>query len=215
MQDDLPDLRIEYSRGGLTEDQAGDDPMVLFERWFAEARQTTGPGYEPNVMTLATVDAEGHPAARIVLLKQFDERGFVFYTNYQSDKAAELQVHAQAALVFHWCSLERQVRITGQVERIAREQSEQYFATRPRGSQIGAWVSEQSTETTRDELDRKLADLELRFEGQPVPCPPHWGGYRVRPNRLEFWAGRPNRLHDRLLFVRLADGKWARRRLNP
>lgn len=216
MQDDLPELRLEYSHGGLTEEQAGEDPLVLFDRWFAEARRaSTGPGYEPNVMTLATVDAAGEPAARIVLLKQFDERGFVFYTNYESDKAAELQAHPHAALVFHWCALERQVRITGRVERVSRQESEDYFADRPRGSQVGAWVSDQSAQTTRDELDRKLAELEQRFEGAPVPCPPHWGGYRVAPSRIEFWSGRPNRLHDRILFTRQDDGSWARGRLSP
>lgn len=207
------DLRENYSRGGLTEADADRDPMRLFAEWFEDA---AGAGLkEANAMTLATATREGIPSARMVLLKGFDERGFVFYTNYGSRKAGELEENRHAALVFYWAELERQVRIGGTVERTTREETEEYFATRPRGSQLGAWASAQSTVVTgRSELESRLDELEQRFDGEEIPAPPHWGGYRLRPVSIEFWQGRPNRLHDRLLYTREGE-VWRRERLAP
>ncbi len=166
-------------------------------------------------MTLATVDAEGMPSARIVLLKGFDARGFVFFTNYDSHKGEELAKTPRAALVFFWPELERQVRIRGAVERVSREESESYFHSRPPGSQLGAWASAQSTVIpSRQVLEDRLAALEVQYRDSEVPVPPHWGGFRVAPNTIELWQGRPNRLHDRLLSTR--DGQsWRRERLAP
>ncbi len=189
------------------------DPIALFQRWYAEAQAAQLPQVE--AMTLATADADGCPSARIVLLKQVDARGFVFFTNYESRKGRELAANPRAALVLLWAPLERQVRIVGGVERLDAAASDAYFATRPRGSQIGAWSSEQSRPLERrGQLEERWGALEREHEGAAVPRPPHWGGFRVRPRELEFWQGRANRLHDRVAYVRDGDG-WARTRLQP
>jgi pyridoxamine 5'-phosphate oxidase len=189
------------------------DPIALFQRWYAEAQAAQLPQVE--AMTLATADADGRPSGRIVLLKQVDARGFVFFTNYESRKGRELAANPHAALVVLWAPLERQVRIAGEVERLDAAASDVYFATRPRGSQIGAWSSEQSRPLERrEQLEERWAALEREHAGVDVPRPPHWGGLRVRPRELEFWQGRANRLHDRVAYVRDGDG-WARTRLQP
>ncbi len=207
-------LRVNYTRDGLTEANAPETPFPLFQRWFDEALASATP--EPNAMTLATVDSEGHPAARIVLLKGFDPQGFVFFTNYDSRKGAELEARPHAALVFWWPLLERQVRVEGSVERVDAATSDAYFDSRPHGSQLGAWASPQSTVIEgRSTLEQRLAALEATYAGdQPVPRPPYWGGYRVRLGRIEFWQGRPNRLHDRLRYTNAGD-QWQRERLAP
>ncbi len=213
MAPSLADLRETYGRAGLVEADAGPDPIALFERWFGEARAAAVP--EPNAMTLATVDDDGTPDARAVLLKEFDARGFVFFTNYGSRKARDLARHPVAALCFAWLPLERQVRIRGTVGKVPREESETYFRSRPRGSQLGAWASEQSAPLDgRAPLEARLAELEAEYAGREVPVPPHWGGYRVTPASIEFWQGRPNRLHDRLRYLNKG-GTWRRERLSP
>jgi pyridoxamine 5'-phosphate oxidase len=182
--------------------------------WFADA--VAAEIAEPNAMSLATADADGAPSVRIVLLKGYDERGFVFFTNYDSRKGRELAANPRAALLFAWLDLERQVRVTGPVERVARAETEAYFATRPRGAQLGAWASPQSAVIDgREELERRLAAVEARFADTQVPPPPHWGGFRVRPETVEFWQGRPDRLHDRLRYRQRADGGWRLERLAP
>jgi pyridoxamine 5'-phosphate oxidase len=186
---------------------------VQFGRWFADAE--TADLIEPTAMTLATADAGGRPSARMVLLKGFDQRGFVFYTNYGSRKADELAGNPSAALVFWWPPLQRQVRVEGIVERVTREESEAYFRTRPLGSRLGAWASAQSQVIAgRAELERRLEELEARYGDGEVPLPPFWGGYRVHPEVIEFWQNRPNRLHDRLRYRRVPDG-WIIERLSP
>jgi pyridoxamine 5'-phosphate oxidase len=214
------DLRVDYGRGRLHEADVLADPVAQFGRWFDEARAANVA--EPNAMTLATVDPSGAPSARIVLLKSFDARGFAFYTNYDSRKGRELAANPRAALCFFWQPLERQVRIEGTVERVGRAESEEYFQGRPRQAQIGAWVSQQSSPlTSRAELERIEAELQKRFEGAPVPLPDYWGGFRVVPHSIEFWQGRPSRLHDRLLYTRAPahpganDAGWTLRRLSP
>ncbi|MDB4994839.1 MAG: pyridoxamine 5-phosphate oxidase [Myxococcaceae bacterium] len=210
---DTAALRREYAREGLSESAAHGDPLIQFDRWFSQALGASV--LEPNAMTLATIDAEGMPSARIVLLKGFDARGFVFFTNYDSHKGKELAKTPRAALVFFWPELERQVRIVGAVERVSRDESEIYFHSRPPGSQLGAWASEQSAViASRQVLEDRLVALEEQYRGREVPVPPHWGGFRVVPKTIELWQGRPNRLHDRLLYTR--DGEsWRRERLAP
>jgi pyridoxamine 5'-phosphate oxidase len=211
----LPDLRRNYARHELREEAAEADPFAQFRRWFAEALAESAVA-EPNAMTLATVDGEGHPAARIVLLKGFDERGFVFYTNYDSAKGRQLEAHPHAALVFFWAALERQVRATGPISFTSDEESDRYFASRPRGSQLGAWASQQSARVGgRSALEADLSATTARFGDGPVPRPAHWGGYRLAPERVEFWQGRPDRLHDRLRYVRGEGEGWAIERLAP
>ena len=208
------DLRIDYGRGQLAEADAAADPVAQFGRWFADARAANVP--EPNAMTVATADASGAPSARVVLLKGFDERGFAFFTNYDSRKGRELAANPRAALCFYWQPLERQVRIEGTVERVSRAESEAYFRTRPASAQVGAWASRQSSVIrSREELEQHERELAARFAGGPVPLPDFWGGFRVVPAAVEFWQGRPSRLHDRILYTRAGDGTWARQRLSP
>jgi pyridoxamine 5'-phosphate oxidase len=193
----------------------GDDPFGLFAQWFEEAKAKEV--NDPNAMVLATADASGAPDARMVLLKGFDTAGFVFYTNTESAKGAQLAVNPQAALLFHWKSLRRQVRVRGPVSQVTEAEADAYFATRPRDSQIGAWASDQSRQMEgRFVLETRAAELALKFGLSPVPRPPHWTGYRVEPLRLEFWRDRPFRLHDRLVFERASAGAaWNRTRLFP
>lgn len=208
------DLRIDYGRGQLNEADVSADPVEQFGRWFADANAAKVP--EANAMTLATADASGVPSARIVLLKNFDQRGFTFFTNYDSRKGRELAENPRAALCFFWQPLERQVRVEGTVERVLRAESEEYFRGRPRQAQIGAWVSQQSAPlTSRAELERIEAELQARFGDGPVPTPDYWGGYRVVPAAIEFWQGRPSRLHDRLLYTMSDKGGWTLCRLSP
>ncbi len=209
----LADLRENYTKGGLGERDLRSTPFEQFQLWLDQAIACELK--EPNAMCLATATAEGFPSARIVLLKGMDERGFVFYTNYESRKAEELAENPRAALVFYWGELERQVRITGDVEKVDRSETETYFATRPRGSQLGAWVSEQSSVISgREALEEQMAALEKWYEGLEIPAPPNWGGYRVKADEIEFWQGRTGRLHDRLRY-RLEEGKWLVERLAP
>jgi pyridoxamine 5'-phosphate oxidase len=208
------DMRHDYGRGRLEESEVSSDPIEQFSRWFDEAK-TAGVA-EANAMTLATADLSGTPSTRVVLLKAADQRGFSFYTNYDSRKGRELAANPRAALCIFWQPLERQVRIEGAVERVGREESEEYFRGRPRQSQIGAWVSQQSRPiTSRGELERLEADLQKRFEGVAVPLPDYWGGFRVVPHAIEFWQGRPSRLHDRLLYTKTEQGGWTIQRLSP
>ncbi len=215
---DLADLRREYSRAELTRDHVADDPLAQFRTWFEEAQDAEV--HEPNAMTLSTAAPDGTPSARIVLLKGVTERGFRFYTNYDSRKGTELDQNPHAALVFWWAPLERQVRIEGTVERLPDEESTAYFRRRPRGSQLGAWASPQSRVVeSREALVDNLAAVEEEYADEEVPRPAHWGGYVVRPLRIEFWQGRPNRLHDRLRYRRptvdAEDGAWVLERLAP
>lgn len=210
----LTELRQEYSQQGLQESEVDRDPIIQFERWFNQALEAQL--REPNAMTLATVTTEGRPAARVVLLKGFDHRGFVFYTNYTSRKGQELARTPFAALVFWWADLERQVRIEGAVEKVAAQESDAYFHSRPRGSRLGAWASDQSQVVAdRAALEERLRTLEEKYRDQEIPRPPHWGGYRLIPSVIEFWQGRPNRLHDRLRYVRQEDNHWLIERLAP
>lgn len=198
----------------LTEADLLPDPIALVRRWFADALAAGIP--QADAMTLATATPDGRPSARAVLLKGIDARGFAFYTNYESRKARELDANPHAALVLLWIPLERQVRATGRVARLDPEESDAYFATRPRGSQLGAWASAQSRPLPdRAELEARWEALDERYGGGAVPRPPHWGGYRVEPDEIEVWQGRTNRLHDRFRYTRAADGGWAHVRLQP
>jgi pyridoxamine 5'-phosphate oxidase len=206
-------LREEYTRTGLVEADVVPDPVVQFRAWFRDA--LAADLHEPNAMTLATTTPDGGPSARTVLLKGYDERGFVFYTNYEGRKARELEANPLCALLFYWGELERQVRIEGRASRLSGEESDAYFASRPRGSRIGAWASEQSRPVEdRSILEERVRVLEAEYEGREIPRPPFWGGYRVEPDTIEFWQGRENRLHDRIVYHRSGRG-WKIVRLQP
>jgi pyridoxamine 5'-phosphate oxidase len=215
----MPDLaaeRLDYSGEQLLETAVPADPYALFERWLDAAFQAKADGTlpEPTAMVVATVE-QGRPSARTVLLKEFDGRGFTFFTNYGSRKGRELAANPQVALHFGWYPLQRQVRVEGTAAPVPRSESEAYFATRPRGSQLGAWASPQSAEvTSRVELMAAYTAAEERFAGQDVPCPEHWGGFRVTPALVEFWQGQPSRMHDRLAYRR-AGADWTITRLAP
>lgn len=190
------------------------DPLALAARWFAEA-EAAGVD-QPDAMTLATATPDGRPSARVVLLKGIDESGLTFFTNYESRKAGELDANPRAAVVLHWARLQRQVRAVGDVTRLTAAESDAYFATRPRGSQIGAWASPQSRPLRdRAELERRVAEMTAKYDGRDVPRPPHWGGFRVVPYEIELWEGRPHRLHDRIVYRRTDGGGWAHERLAP
>jgi len=209
---DIAAIRTDYQRAALDESVVGDDPLVFFERWFLEAQSAAVP--EVNAMTLATVDAQNKPHARIVLLKGLDPEGFVFFTNYDSAKGNDLDARPYAALVFFWQELERQGRIEGNVVRVTDEESDTYFRSRPEGSRIGAWSSPQSQVIPdRSVLENNYHTYERQFAGN-IPRPPHWGGYRVVPSRIEFWQGRSSRMHDRIVFM-LAGSAWQKFRLAP
>jgi pyridoxamine 5'-phosphate oxidase len=209
----VSDVRREYGAAGLSEEDLAADPIEQLRAWLDRAREVYPEEF--TSMTLATADREGRPSARVVLLKGMDERGLVFYTNYDSRKGRELAENPRAALVFYWPAFDRQVRVEGTVERTSREESEAYFLSRPLGSRLGAWASPQSRPIAgREELEGRLREAEERF-GEEVPLPEGWGGYRVRPETVEFWQGRPSRLHDRLRYSREAGGGWRIERLAP
>jgi pyridoxamine 5'-phosphate oxidase len=210
----LADLRRDYALESLTERDVDPDPIRQFERWFEQARRAEL--LEPNAMSLATSTLDGQPSVRVVLLKGFDARGFVFFTDYRSRKGMELEANPRASLCFWWDALQRQVRVTGAVSRVPTAESAEYFRTRPHGSRIGAWASHQSSRiASREALEREVARHFANYpEGTDVPLPHHWGGYRVAPGAMEFWQGRQNRLHDRIAYVR-GGGGWKIERLSP
>ncbi|PLZ97294.1 pyridoxamine 5'-phosphate oxidase [Fischerella thermalis CCMEE 5268] len=214
MDKNLADLRKDYTLQDLNETDVAPDPFIQFQKWFDEA--LTAQLLEPNAMTVATATTDGKPSARMVLLKDFDERGFVFFTNYNSHKGQELAENPQAALVFWWAELERQVRICGRVEKVSENDSDRYFQSRPFNSRLGAWASNQSEVIeSRIILEQRLQELKAKYKNQDIPRPPHWGGLRVIPTEIEFWQGRSSRLHDRILYTRLDDGDWKIQRLSP
>ncbi len=210
----LADLRKDYSLAGLQEKDLAKNPFRQFDKWFEEA--LAAKLTEPNAATLATATRDGRPSARTVLLKGVDGRGFVFFTNYESRKGREIEANPRVALVFPWIAIERQVIVEGPVTRVSREESENYFHSRPQASQLSAWVSQQSALISdRAALEDGLKAVEKKYAGQEVPLPPHWGGYRINPETVEFWQGRRSRLHDRLRYRREADGEWTVERLAP
>jgi pyridoxamine 5'-phosphate oxidase len=214
----IADIRRDYNLAGLRRKDLDADPIVQFRRWFehaAGARKGNDLG-DVNAATLSTVDAEGRPSARVVLLKGVDERGFIFFTNYDSRKGREIAGNPNVAMVFYWPDQERQVCIAGQAAKIPRAESEVYFKSRPRGSQLAAWASRQSEAIeNREVLESRWRELQSKYPGEEVPMPPDWGGFVVAPSRIEFWQGRPSRLHDRFRYLKQADGKWLIERLSP
>lgn len=211
---DVASLRREYEADGVRRADLHPDPIEQFSIWFSAAVSAALP--DANAVTLATATADGKPSARVVLLKGFDQRGFVFFTNYRSRKGCELEANPQAAFAIYWVQLERQIRVGGRVEKTTRDESAAYFHSRPRGSQLGAWVSRQSeTIDARRILEGRLAEMTERFAGGSIELPPHWGGYRLVPNEMEFWQGRANRLHDRFRYTRAKDDSWTIDRLAP
>lgn len=214
MDKNIADLRQDYTLQDLNEYEIDPNPFIQFKSWFEQAVAAQLP--EPNAMTLATSSPDGKSSARMVLLKNFDERGFVLFTNYNSHKGKELTANPHAALVFWWAELERQVRIVGSVEKISAQESDQYFEVRPPRSRLGAWASNQSEViASREVLEAQLQEFQRKYENQEIPRPPHWGGFRVIPQQIEFWQGRSSRLHDRLLYTHLNDGSWKIERLSP
>lgn len=210
---DYAGFRHEYIGGGLRRADLDPDPIKQFQNWLAAAIKAGIP--DANAMTLATC-LDNKPSARVVLLKDFDERGFVFFTNYSSDKGRQLEKNPNAALVMYWMEVERQIRIEGKVEKTSREESEEYFHTRPFGAQLGAWASHQSAVIdARRVLDARLEEMKQRFAEGQIPVPPHWGGLRLKPDRIEFWQGRPDRLHDRFRYTLQSSGSWSIDRLAP
>jgi len=211
---DVSEVRRDYRRAALDERDLAPEPIAQFRAWLAEA--LAADPLDPTAMTLATADREGRPSARVVLLKGYDERGFVFFTNYGSRKASELAANPHAALVFYWPARDRQVRVEGVVEKTSREETAAYFATRPPASQLGAWASRQSAPVAgREPLEQAFAAAAQRFAGGEIPAPDFWGGYRLAPTRVEFWQGRESRLHDRIAYRRNAHGGWTVERLQP
>jgi pyridoxamine 5'-phosphate oxidase len=210
----IPEVRTDYNRDCLLEQDVDSDPIRQFEHWYGDAIKTDVA--EPNAMTLATSSVDGQPSARIVLLRAVDHRGFAFFTNYDSRKGRELEANPKAALVFFWPALERQVRVEGPVERISAEESDDYFLSRPIGSRIGAWASPQSQViSSRTVLEERCRELELRFAAGPIARPSNWGGFRLVPDEIEFWQGRPSRLHDRIRYQKRAQDGWLIERLAP
>ena len=215
MNNDLSDYRKSYEKGELSKKNIPENPMELFQKWFYEVNHFF-PEAEANAMTLATIGLDGNPKSRVVLLKKYTYEGFIFYTNYHSEKGKSIAVNPNVCLSFFWSGAERQIIIKGKAEKIAENLSDGYFETRPRGSQLGALVSHQSEPIEdREVLDEKLKELEARFEGKEIPRPKYWGGYIVKPNEFEFWQGRPNRLHDRIQYRLDRDFNWNIARLSP
>lgn len=210
----IADIRTEYKQASLDEQEVGSDPVGFFSKWFADAEMAAV--NEVNAMTLATVDAQSRPHARIVLLKGVSNEGFTFFTNYQSTKGQNIAANPHAALVFFWPELERQVRIEGTIDKVSPAESDEYYHIRPRGSRLGAWASPQSSVIAeRSVLEENEKELAARYEGKEIPRPEHWGGYRLHPVRIEFWQGRPSRLHDRICFEKDPSGNWSKFRLAP
>lgn len=214
MTDSIADLRQDYTKASLDIDSVNQDPMIQFEKWFSEAQK--GELLEPNAMVLSTVDISGQPFQRTVLMKALATDGIVFYTNYKSRKAQQIKENNNVSVLFPWYAMERQVAIQGIVEKISAKESLKYFSSRPHGSQLGAWVSQQSTViSSRSILEMKLAEMTRKFKAGKVPLPDFWGGYRIKPTTIEFWQGRQSRLHDRLIYTKNEEGTWSIDRLAP
>ncbi|MCL3779211.1 pyridoxamine 5'-phosphate oxidase [Prolixibacteraceae bacterium JC049] len=214
MNRDLSEIRRTYNWGELSEEEMKKTPMEQFDNWYHEVLKSDS--LEPTAMMLATVGSDGMPHCRVVLLKKYNEKGFVFYTNYNSRKARDLEANPKVGITFYWPEMERQVRVEGRVERVSEKESDDYFASRPIDSQLGAWASPQSqTVNSRDELEDGYEEIKARFESEELKRPEFWGGYRVVPCRVEFWQGRPNRLHDRLVYQQFNENHWRINRLAP